>query len=155
MVIWYVYRLVFLIFFAQLFSFLRLLLLNHWSFVKEYSTEAHQERLNFQMAQIFEVNQHLSALVESTERGFPLHMNLAVRQPTAYFKKSPPILTGQQQDQDLAVHHLKELNHLLSEEVSKKSERITQLEKEKAALVRELFQARATSRRDSDDVTLM
>lgn len=118
----------------------------------EYSTEAHQERLNFQMAQIFEVNQHLAALVESSERGFPLHMNLAVRQP--------PTLKRQQRrapepQDESALQHLKELNHLLSQEVSRKSDRITRLEREKAALVRELFQARALPRKETDDTTLM
>ncbi|GAB6023531.1 suppressor APC domain containing 2 [Chamberlinius hualienensis] len=115
----------------------------------EYSTEAHQERLNFQMAQIFEVNQHLSLLVESSQRGYPLHMNLAVRQ-SAYFARST-----QQIEDSAMVNQLKEQTVSLSNEVGQKNERILQLEREKAALVRELFQARAHSRRESDDNTLM
>uniref|UniRef100_T1IY66 EF-hand domain-containing protein n=1 Tax=Strigamia maritima TaxID=126957 RepID=T1IY66_STRMM len=103
----------------------------------EYSTEAHQEKLNFQMARIFEVNQHLSALVESSERGFPLHMNLAIQ----------PVQLKRNQD-DNTVRRLREQNHLLTEEVGQKSERITQLEREKSALIRELFQARTQHRRD-------
>lgn len=116
----------------------------------EYSTESHQERLNFQMARIFEVNQHLAALVESSEKGFPLHMNLAVRQPPLQ-----PRLRPESAQDEKVVRRLKEQNHQLTEEVSKKSERITQLEREKSALIRELFQARSVNRRDVDETTFM
>lgn len=46
---------------------------------QEYSTDAHEERLRFQMARILDVNQHLAALVDSGDKpSFPLHMNLAL-----------------------------------------------------------------------------
>ncbi|KAG1660921.1 Suppressor APC domain-containing protein 2 [Nymphon striatum] len=115
----------------------------------EPSSDVYQERLNFQMARIFEVNQHLSALVESTNKGFPLHMNLALRQPT--FSK----LTAHSANNDGVIQRLKQQNVMLTEEVGKKGERITQLEREKAALIRELFQARSQNRRENDDNTLM
>ncbi|XP_040819146.1 suppressor APC domain-containing protein 2 isoform X3 [Ochotona curzoniae] len=44
---------------------------------------------------------------------------------------------------------LKEQNRLLTQEVSHKSERITQLEQEKSALIKQLFEARAHSQQDS------
>ena len=44
----------------------------------EHTTDANEERLSFQTARIHEVNQHLSALIDSSRRGFPLHMNLAL-----------------------------------------------------------------------------
>ncbi|CAG0893808.1 unnamed protein product [Cyprideis torosa] len=47
----------------------------HW----DYSSEAYLERMNFQRARISEANAHLTALTESNEKGFPLHMNLALR----------------------------------------------------------------------------
>jgi len=91
-------------------------------------SEAQQERLELQRARVLEVNRHLEALTNSWERGgLPLHMNLAV-QPQPHL--------------DLSVR-LKQQNHLLTEEVSKKSERISILEREKASLIRELLQIRA------------
>ncbi|NXY09874.1 SAPC2 protein, partial [Pteruthius melanotis] len=50
-----------------------------------------------------------------------------------------PASTGSQQ----AINMLKEQNRLLTKEVSDKSERITQLEQEKSALIKQLFEARA------------
>lgn len=113
----------------------------------DYSTEAHQERLNFQIAQIFEANQRLTSLVESSEKGFPLHMNLALRQPQYYPRDKTST--------DNLSNRIKDQNRLLTDEVGKKSERISQLEQEKAALIRELFQARSHNRRSSDDTVLM
>lgn len=136
--------------------------IEHGSSHQEYSTEAHQERLNFEMAQIFEVNQNLSALVESSERGFPLHMNLAVRQrrPLA---AAPSSSRSRSMDAAVAVVSDYEQQRSVDElnrQLSMKSERITQLEMEKAALVRELFQARSQVKsssggRESHDISLM
>ncbi|XP_054274906.1 suppressor APC domain-containing protein 2 [Macrosteles quadrilineatus] len=89
--------------------------MDHWS-------EAHHERLELQRARVLEVNRHLAVLTESG--GLPLHMNLAVAHPPL-----PTHLT-----------RLKQQNVLLTEEVGKKSERISVLEREKAALLRELYQ---------------
>lgn len=44
---------------------------------------------------------------------------------------------------------LKEQNRLLTQEVTDKSERITQLEQEKSALIKQLFEARALSQQDT------
>ncbi|XP_048193463.1 suppressor APC domain-containing protein 2 isoform X2 [Perognathus longimembris pacificus] len=44
---------------------------------------------------------------------------------------------------------LKEQNRLLTQEVTDKSERITQLEQEKSALIKQLFEARALSQQDA------
>ncbi|XP_051546127.1 suppressor APC domain-containing protein 2-like [Myxocyprinus asiaticus] len=48
-----------------------------------------------------------------------------------------------------AIHILKEQNRLLTQEVTEKSERITQLEQEKSALIKQLFEARARNVHDS------
>ncbi|XP_045417953.1 suppressor APC domain-containing protein 2 [Lemur catta] len=54
---------------------------------------------------------------------------------------SPPAPGWQQQ----TILMLKEQNRLLTQEVTDKSERITQLEQEKSALIKQLFEARALS----------
>ncbi|KAL1469023.1 hypothetical protein MTO96_041087 [Rhipicephalus appendiculatus] len=110
----------------------------------EYSMDAQDERLRFQLARILDANQHLNALIDSSDKGFPTHMNLAV-QPPPY-----------DVHQNSIVQRLKEQNHLLTEEVSQKSEVIAQLEREKATLIRgELFQARSQHRAAVDETTLM
>ncbi|KAA0716204.1 Suppressor APC domain-containing protein 2 [Triplophysa tibetana] len=48
-----------------------------------------------------------------------------------------------------AIQVLKEQNRLLTQEVSEKSDRITQLEQEKSALIKQLFEARARNTHDS------
>ncbi|KAM4019691.1 suppressor APC domain-containing protein 2 isoform 2-T2 [Anomaloglossus baeobatrachus] len=52
---------------------------------------------------------------------------------------------GQQQ----AMNMLKEQNRLLTKEVSDKSDRITQLEQEKSALIKQLFEARARNNQET------
>ncbi|XP_059152158.1 suppressor APC domain-containing protein 2-like [Physella acuta] len=110
----------------------------------DYSVEAHQERMNFQRARIAEVNHHLHTLVESSEKGFPLHMNLAL-----------PVAAPVTKNDDLAVRSIKEQNRRLLEEVNQKKDQISLLEKEKSSLVRELFEARAKNKTDFDDTTFM
>ncbi|XP_062938608.1 suppressor APC domain-containing protein 2 [Cynocephalus volans] len=51
--------------------------------------------------------------------------------------------------QQQTVFMLKEQNRLLTQEVTNKSERITQLEQEKSALIKQLFEARALSQQDA------
>ncbi|CAG2101089.1 unnamed protein product [Medioppia subpectinata] len=108
----------------------------------DYTLDAYQERINFQAARIYNVNQHLSALYDS-ERGFPIHMNLAIRPISAQLTIRPNDPNRPQFVVNPNVmNRLKEQNRLLTEEVSKKCDRITQLEREKSALIRELFQSR-------------
>lgn len=106
------------------------------SYAADYSLDANQERINFQSARILNVNQHLNALI--TERGFPVHMNLAIRPANSNDANKLVVNPN-------LVNKLREHNRLLTDEVSKKSERVTVLEREKAALIRELFQARQQS----------
>ncbi|CAH6788687.1 Sapcd2 [Phodopus roborovskii] len=58
---------------------------------------------------------------------------------------SPSAPVWQQQ----TILMLKEQNRLLTQEVTDKSERITQLEQEKSALIKQLFEARALSQQDA------
>lgn len=97
-------------------------------------SETQQERLELQRARVLEVNRHLAALTESWERGgLPLHMNLAVHH------YPPP--------QDL-TDRLKQENRMLTEKVSKKSDRIAALEREKASLI-QMLQMRSQPTRSS------
>jgi hypothetical protein len=107
------------------------------------SVEAHQERMNFQRARIAEINQHLETLVESSEKGFPIHMNLALSTPT------------NKAVDNASLHRLQERNRQLREEVGQKKEYITQLEMEKASLVRDLFEVRSKNNSGHDDTTFM
>ncbi|GIY01692.1 suppressor APC domain-containing protein 2 [Caerostris darwini] len=111
----------------------------------EYSMDAQHERLNFQMTRISEVNQHLNALMETSGKGFPIHMNLAVHQRNIFSAQKTATQT---------IQRLKSQNHALTEEIAKKSEAITQLESEKSALIREIFHARTCPKKEPNDTTL-
>lgn len=107
----------------------------------EATLEANQERMDFQRARITELNQQLKIVMESTDKKFPAHMNLATRSDMFSIENS--------------VQRLKNQNKLLTKEVGDKSEKITQLEKEKASLIRELFEARTKHKSSYDDTTFM
>ncbi|XP_077986620.1 suppressor APC domain-containing protein 2-like [Glandiceps talaboti] len=108
--------------------------------------ESYAERMKFQKARIFETNRQLTALLESSEKNFLTHMNLAME-----------VHVGMDPARDAMTKALKEQNRMLTQEVSKKSEKVTQLEREKQALIRELFEARAKNNpRDlADNSTFM
>jgi hypothetical protein len=57
--------------------------------------------------------------------------------------------------EDKSTKWLKEQNKQLTQEVGDKSEKITQLEKEKATLIRDLFEARSKHKSNFDDTTFM
>ncbi|OWF42656.1 suppressor APC domain-containing protein 2-like [Mizuhopecten yessoensis] len=106
--------------------------------------ESHQERMNFQQARVSEVNQQLKTLIESSEKGFPLHMNLAVRS------------TNSTMNPEETVRMLKGQNRQLTKEVGQKGDMISKLEQEKATLVRDLFEARSQNKPTNyDDTTFM
>lgn len=124
--------------------------------------DAYQERINFQAVRIQTLNQHLTALRDAGQN-FPIHMNLAIRPlnglpslltSQAETQLSPQLIANGRMDPNQPrqlvvnpnlVNKLKEQNRLLTDEVTRKSERITQLEREKSSLIRELFQARTYS----------
>lgn len=101
---------------------------------QEQWSEAHEERLDLQRARIMDLNRHLASLEETWERGLPMHMNLAVR--NHYSSNS----NGLPHFHDVQLNQLKVQNRQLTEEVSQKSERITDLEMERKSLYRELVQ---------------
>ncbi|XP_039714854.1 suppressor APC domain-containing protein 2 [Pteropus medius] len=66
--------------------------------------------------------------------------------PCPSMAPASPSASGWQQQ---TILMLKEQNRLLTQEVTDKSERITQLEQEKCALIKQLFEARALSQQDA------
>ncbi|XP_075041486.1 suppressor APC domain-containing protein 2 [Mixophyes fleayi] len=90
--------------------------------------------LNQLLPKLQEVNRCLSDLIAPSKPGVP-----SPSVPSAH------VLPGQQQ----TVNMLKEQNHLLTKEVSDKSDRITQLEQEKSALIKQLFEARARTHQET------
>nr|CAG4644917.1 EOG090X08VB [Leptodora kindtii] len=128
----------------------------------DYSLEAQQERLGFKMARIKEVNRQLTMLVDNSDRGFPVHMNLALADRNLKSKQlAANVDDNADEEMKRILRRLKDQNHQLTEEVGRKSERITMLEKEKSSLIRELFQVRSqpvnrnTGPASTDDNTFM
>uniref|UniRef100_A0A8C3UX32 Suppressor APC domain containing 2 n=1 Tax=Catharus ustulatus TaxID=91951 RepID=A0A8C3UX32_CATUS len=62
---------------------------------------------------------------------------------TAALSRLVPVMSPGSTGSQQAINMLKEQNRLLTKEVTDKSERITQLEQEKSALIKQLFEARA------------
>lgn len=112
---------------------------------QETWSEAQQERLELQKARVLEVNRHLATLTDSWERGgLPLHMNLAVHHLPPHssdssenLKQQNRILTEVNDDVVNWDGKVKILLMLL-QELTKKNDRITALEREKASLMQVL-----------------
>ncbi|XP_056146914.1 suppressor APC domain-containing protein 2 isoform X2 [Lampris incognitus] len=107
----------------------------------EFFTETSQSRMNVLLPKLQEVNRCLTDLISGTGMSFPP----TGTQTTAVSTNSQPAPPAPPQ----AIQRLKDQNRLLTQEVTEKSERITQLEQEKSALIKQLFEARARSTQDS------
>ncbi|XP_027000428.1 suppressor APC domain-containing protein 2 [Tachysurus fulvidraco] len=106
----------------------------------DFLTESNQCRLNVLLPKLQEVNRCLNELMSCSGMSFPSpSAQTSVPSPSV-----PPIPAPPQ-----AIQRLKDQNHLLTQEVTEKSERITQLEQEKSALIKQLFEARARSAHDN------
>ncbi|XP_067929850.1 suppressor APC domain-containing protein 2-like isoform X2 [Watersipora subatra] len=114
------------------------------------TTDQHQERINFEDLRITELNQQIDALTEPSAQGGLMRMNLArpKRQQTIPYERKDPVTNTATHDSDSA--HAMELmraqNRMLTKEVSQKGDKIAQLEKDKAALLKDLFEVRAKHR---------
>ncbi|KAF2980921.1 hypothetical protein EK904_003945 [Melospiza melodia maxima] len=93
-----------------------------------------QSHLGHLVPKLQEVNRCLSDLLSTASKAANPSSALSRLVPV-----TSPASTGSQQ----AINILKEQNRLLTKEVTDKSERITQLEQEKSALIKQLFEARA------------
>ncbi|KAM4528301.1 suppressor APC domain-containing protein 2 isoform 2-T2 [Odontesthes bonariensis] len=104
----------------------------------DFFTEANQSRMNVLIPKLQEVNRCLNDLISCTGMSFPSSgaQTAANSQPSA---PAPP----------QAIQRLKDQNRLLTQEVTERSERIAQLEQEKSALIKQLFEARAHSAQDT------
>ncbi|XP_004929264.4 suppressor APC domain-containing protein 2 isoform X1 [Bombyx mori] len=106
------------------------------AYVEPWS-EAHQERLELLRARVLELNRQLGALAAGWRHGpLSLHMNLALPASS---------LSGTHVTSNNAAV-LRSQNRMLAEEVNKKNERISVLEREKSALIRELLLQRNRSK---------
>lgn len=101
------------------------------AYVEPWS-EAHQERLELLKARVLELNRQLGTLASGWRHGqLSLHMNLAL--PVSSVPGTGTTITPNKSAA------LRSQNRLLAEEVNRKNERITVLEREKSALIRELY----------------
>ncbi|XP_056875796.1 suppressor APC domain-containing protein 2 isoform X2 [Takifugu flavidus] len=110
----------------------------------DFFTEATQSRMNVLIPKLQEVNRCLNDLITCTGMSFPAGATQAAAVST---NPQPPGPGGPAPPQ--AIQRLKDQNRLLTQEVTEKSERIAQLEKEKSALIKQLFEARARGAQDT------
>ncbi|XP_053551530.1 suppressor APC domain-containing protein 2 [Bombina bombina] len=108
----------------------------------DYFSEGHCSNMNIWLSKLQEVNRCLSDLISPGKAGLSSPSALATSTASA-------VVSGGQQQ---AVTMLKEQNRLLTKEVSDKSDRITQLEQEKSALIKQLFEARARSNQENSQM---
>ncbi|KAM9734597.1 suppressor APC domain-containing protein 2 isoform 2-T2 [Menidia menidia] len=107
----------------------------------DFFTEASQTRLNVLIPKLQEVNRCLNDLISCTGVCFP---SSGAQAAALSVSSQPPAPAPPQ-----AIQRLKDQNRLLTQEVTEKSERIAQLEQEKSALIKQLFEARARSAQDA------
>lgn len=83
---------------------------------KDYSTEAHQERLGFKISRIEEVSRQLIMLIENADRGFPAHMNLALADRNKVAKTpGDGVDENNEEEVNRILRRLKSQNHQLTE----------------------------------------
>ncbi|XP_063746204.1 suppressor APC domain-containing protein 2 isoform X2 [Eleginops maclovinus] len=104
----------------------------------DFFTEANQSRMNVLIPKLQEVNRCLNDLISCSGMSFPSSAAQKAANP------QPPVPAPPQ-----AIQRLKDQNRLLTQEVTERSERITQLEQEKSALIKQLFEARARGAQDT------
>ncbi|XP_078073356.1 suppressor APC domain-containing protein 2-like isoform X1 [Mustelus asterias] len=108
---------------------------------QDYLTDPLQNRAFLLLAKIQEVNCCLSDLISSSGKlPFPHH-----RHHVNGFGSPLKVMGFQRQP----ISSLKEQNHLLTKELSLKSERITLLEQEKASLIKQLMEAQEQGRQNA------
>ncbi|NXG58792.1 SAPC2 protein, partial [Hemiprocne comata] len=109
----------------------------------EFLSEGGQSHLGHLVPKLQEVNRCLGDLLSTA--GKPVTPSSALSRLVSVVS---PASAGSQQ----AINMLKEQNRLLTKEVTDKSERITQLEQEKSALIKQLFEARARNNHETSQL---
>uniref|UniRef100_A0A8C8AWQ0 Suppressor APC domain containing 2 n=1 Tax=Otus sunia TaxID=257818 RepID=A0A8C8AWQ0_9STRI len=110
---------------------------------QEFLPEGSQSHLGRLVPKLQEVNRCLGDLLSTASKPANPSSALSRLVPVA-----SPASAGSQQ----AINMLKEQNRLLTKEVTDKSERITQLEQEKSALIKQLFEARARNNQETSQL---
>ncbi|XP_065275027.1 suppressor APC domain-containing protein 2 [Emys orbicularis] len=113
----------------------------------DFFPEGSQSHLGRLLPKLQEVNRCLGELLSTSGKPLNSSSSALTRQVPAA-PVPPPALAGPQQ----AISMLKEQNRLLTKEVTEKSERITQLEQEKSALIKQLFEARARNNHETSQL---
>ncbi|XP_025929163.1 suppressor APC domain-containing protein 2 [Apteryx rowi] len=112
----------------------------------DFLPDGSQSHLGRLLPKLQEVNRSLSDLLSAV--GKPMNPSSALNRLGPAAPVVSPASAGSQQ----AISMLKEQNWLLTKEVTDKSERITQLEQEKSALIKQLFEARALNNHETSQL---
>ncbi|XP_025905409.1 suppressor APC domain-containing protein 2 [Nothoprocta perdicaria] len=112
----------------------------------DFLPDGSQSHLGRLLPKLQEVNRCLSDLLSAV--GKSANPSSALTRPGPAGPVVSPASAGSQQ----AISMLKEQNRLLTKEVTDKSERITQLEQEKSALIKQLFEARALNNHETSQL---
>ncbi|NXF29900.1 SAPC2 protein, partial [Nyctibius bracteatus] len=109
----------------------------------DFLPEGGQSHLGRLVPKLQEVNRCLGDLLSTA--GKPAN-------PSSALSRLVPVASPASGGSQQAINMLKEQNRLLTKEVTDKSERITQLEQEKSALIKQLFEARARNNHETSQL---
>ncbi|NWH24954.1 SAPC2 protein, partial [Grus americana] len=109
----------------------------------DFLAESSQSQLGLLVPKLQEVNRCLGDLLSTASK--PAN-------PTSALSKLVPVASPASTGSQQAINMLKEQNRLLTKEVTDKSERITQLEQEKSALIKQLFEAHARNNHETNQL---
>ncbi|KAM9521835.1 suppressor APC domain-containing protein 2 isoform 1-T1 [Guaruba guarouba] len=109
----------------------------------DFAPESSQSHLGHLVPKLQEVNRCLGDFLSTA--GKPAN-------PSSALSRLVPVVSPASAGSQQAINMLKEQNRLLTKEVTDKSERITQLEQEKSALIKQLFEARARNNHETSQL---
>ncbi|NWS43837.1 SAPC2 protein, partial [Probosciger aterrimus] len=109
----------------------------------DFPPEGSQSHLGHLVPKLQEVNRCLGDLLSTA--GKPAN-------PSSALSRLVPVASPASAGSQQAINMLKEQNRLLTKEVTDKSERITQLEQEKSALIKQLFEVRAHNNHETSQL---
>ncbi|NWZ20142.1 SAPC2 protein, partial [Asarcornis scutulata] len=112
----------------------------------DFFPDGNQSHLGHLLPKLQEVNRCLGDLLSAMGKPGNPSSTLSRLVPTA------PVVSPASAGSQQAINMLKEQNRLLTKEVTDKCERITQLEQEKSALIKQLFEARARSNHETSQL---
>ncbi|XP_075573133.1 suppressor APC domain-containing protein 2 [Pelecanus crispus] len=109
----------------------------------ELLSDGSQSHLGCLVPKLREVNRCLGDLLSTAGK---------LANPSSGLNRLVPMVSPASAGSQQAINMLKEQNRLLTKEVTDKSERITQLEQEKSALIKQLFEARARNNHETSQL---